>query len=329
MITFLLLGACSTDAAPAKAAVEAVVRTAAVEAATWTPEVELTGTLEPRASVQLGFDVPGRLDSIRAERGQQLAEGAVIATLDARMAEAQAGQADAAVAGATAQLAAGEAAFTRATSLHTAGAMSDQDYQSAEAQVLAGRAGVEQAKAAARLARTHLDNHTLRAPIAGVLTMAPDNAGTMVGAGTPLFYLEDLSALQVKLSAPESASWLAAGQVATVWPAGAAAGVAGSVTRVIPALDPATRRIPVEVSVAASPALRAHAFVRVKVTGSSPIAAFRVPKSALVARPEFSVVVQGVGATPVVVLGEEGDSVLLMGALVPGAVVLLDPPAAS
>jgi RND family efflux transporter MFP subunit len=329
MIPLLLLGACSTDAAPAKAAVEAAPRTAAVEAATWTPEVELTGTLEPRASVQLGFDVPGRLDSIRAERGEQLAQGAVVATLDARMAEAQAGQADAAVAGATAQLAAGEAAFTRATSLHAAGAMSDQDYQSAEAQVLAGRAGVEQARAAARLAHTHLANHTLRAPIAGVLTMGPDNAGTMVGAGTPLFYLEDLSALQVKLSAPESASWLAAGQVATVWPAGATVGTTGAVTRVIPALDPATRRIPVEVSVAASAGLRAHAFVRVTIAGSTPIAAFRVPKEALVARPEFGVVVQGAGLTPVVVLGEDGDDMFLMGALVPGVQVLLDPPAAS
>lgn len=330
----LIASACSRQGEPAVATAAATVelRTAAVESAPWSPTVTLDGTLEPAASVQLGFDVPGRMDSLLVSRGAQVTRGQAIASLDDSMARAQLAQAEAAVEGAEAQLAAGEAGWARAQQLKAAGGMSDQQYKDAEASILAGRAGVEQARAAAALARTHLANHTLRAPIAGTLTNGPDNAGMMIGAGTPLFFLEDLSALQLKGSVSESDTWVREGMAVTVASGAPGSGLtaAGVVARVIPALDPTTRRLPVEVRLEGAPAgFFAHSYARATISASEPVTVAAVPRAAVVARPDFCVIVAE-GTTyrrvPVEVLSETGDRALVRGNLPAGTSVVLYPP---
>lgn len=332
LLLLSLLAACTDKPAATPAAQAAAAaptrRTANPVAATWRPEEELTGSLDPVAQVQLGFDVPGRIEQLVAQRGALVRKGDAVARLDARMAEAQLAQAEAAVAGARAQLAAGEAGFARVQKLREAGGVSEQQFTDAEGGLLAGRAGVQQAEAAMQLARTNLAWHTLRSPIDGTVTNGPDNAGMLVGAGTPLFLVEDLSALQVKATAPESARWIAEGMDATVLLADGTS-LPGKVTRVIPALDPATRRVPVEVRVDSPPAeVRAHAFARVKVVGSTDIQAWSLPSAAVVARPEFCVFLAGDTPTkvPVEVLSIDGETTLVRGALSAEQAVLVDPP---
>jgi RND family efflux transporter MFP subunit len=329
------LVACQPEASSprASASVTAELKSTPVGTAEWTPVITFDGTLDPLAAVQLGFDVPGRISRLLVERGATVRAGEAIATLDDGMARAQVAQADAAVRGAEAQLAAGEAAFTRAESLKAAGGLSDQQFKDAEAAVLAGRAGVEQARAAARLAHTHLDNHTLRAPIGGTLTNGPDNAGMMIGAGTPLFLLEDLGALQIKGSVSEADIWVREGMPVTVVSGvpGSDAKLEATVTRVIPALDPVTRRLPVEVRIGGAPAgFLAHGYARATIRASAPVTVFSVPKSAIVARPDFSVVVARPGGTyervSVEVVEERGEDRLVRGHLVAGDPVVLYPP---
>jgi RND family efflux transporter MFP subunit len=337
LVLLLLLGCAAEPAATPAAAAAAVnaaaLRTATAEAAAWRPTEELTGSLEPIASVQLGFDVPGRIEALLVQRGQRVRRGDAIARLDASVAQSQLAQAEAAHAGASAQLAAGEAAFARVKALKEAGGVSEQQYADAEAGVLAGRAGVEQAAAAVRMARTNVGFHTLRSPIDGVVTNGPDNAGILTGAGTPMFLIEDLSSLQVKATAPESASWLREGLDAVVLPGtpGSFDGAPARIARVIPSLDMATRRIPVEVRVdSPPPTLRAHAFARVRVSAGEDTMVIAVPKGAVVARPEFCVLVQadgGVKKVPVEVLDYQGERTLVRGiGLEAGATVVVDPP---
>ena len=336
MIVFLLslLAACApegtTPAAHAVAA-PAALRTARAEPVAWTPSVELTGTLAPIASVYLGFDVPGRIERLLVQRGARVAPSQPVARLDASIAEAQLAQAEAAVAGAKAQLRGAEAAFARLTTLRGAGGVSEQQDGDAEAGVEAGRAGVQQAEAAALLARTHVANHTLRSPIGGVVTNSPDNVGAMTGAGTPVFVIEDLSALLLKATAPESAGWLQADMSAEVLLPGGAV-IPATVTRVIPSLDPQTRRIPVEVRVdAPPPTLRANAFARVRVTGAANVDAWKVAEAAVVARPDYRVYVVGPEGRPtavsVEVLERADGAVVVRAALTDGAELVLNPPA--
>jgi len=308
------------------------IQTAAVEAASWRPEAEVTGSLEPIASVQLGFDIPGRLKSVLVPRGATVQTGDALATLDRAIAGAQLAQAEAGLAGAKAGADAAATAWKRLEAVGNA--VSEQQRTEVSAQLQAAQAQLEQARAGAQLARTQLSYTTLRAPIAGVVTQGPDNAGALVGAGMPLFVIEDLSALRLKGTAPESESWLAEGLSVTVYPGapGATEGVPAVVERVLPSLDPATRRVPIEIRVDAPPSsLRAHAFARAVVQAGSDESVWAIPRGALVAQPDFSVfVVTDTSAAPtrvpVAVLREAADRVLVRGALTAGAQVVVNPP---
>lgn len=321
----------TSESAEAAAMVEAaVVRTAPLEAARFAPVTEITGSAAPVRSVQLGFDVPGRIERVLANRGDRVLEGQALASLDGDVASAQLAQARAGVAAAEAGAAAAEDGWKRVQQLTDA--VSPQQLAQAEAQVKGARAQLEQARAAERVAQTNVALHTLRAPFAGVVTSGPDNAGALVGAGMPLFVIEDLSALRVKGSAPESDGWLTGGLPATVRAGTGAETAPAVVERVLPSLDPATRRVPVEVRIDAPPPwLRAHAFVRVEVRSAAEVDAFAVPRGALVARPDFAVlVVPGPSAAPVhvpvTVLAQEGDRVVVRGDLHPDDRVAVDPP---
>lgn len=325
-----------TGAASKAEAAPLTLRYGLAEPARHRPQTEITGSLDPVQSVQLGFDVPGRVQRLLVNRGDTVSKGQAVAVLDSSIAAAQADQAAAAVAGAEAQLVAGESGFERARRLKDAGAMSEQDWSTAQASVLAGRAGVQQARAAAAMARANLEHQTLKAPFAGVIQNGPDNAGIMTGGGTPLFLLDDISSLQIKGTAPEdTAGWLREGLDAIVFSAtpGATVGVPAKVLRVLPSLDVATRRLPVEIRIEAPPGtLKAHGFARVVIDGGSDIDAWSVPRAALVARPDFCVFVAVDGAAaapkrvPVTVLVEHGDSIIVRGDLTAGAQVVLDPP---
>lgn len=334
LLVGMWLAACSAEApAPPTVASAAVLKTAQVATEPWTPELALDGTLEPVASVQLGFDVPGRIEVLHVRRGAVVSRGEVLAKLDDSMARAQLAQAESAAKGAEAQLAAGEAAWSRAQQLKAAGGLSDQQSQDAEAAVLAGRAGVDQARAAVQLASAYVANHTLKAPIAGTITNGPDNVGAMVGGGTPLFFLEDLSAFQLRGSVGEGDTWVTAGMPVAVSPGtpGSILSVEAVVLRVIPALDPVTRRLPVEVSIdPAPPGFLAHGYARARIRALQPVQVLAVPRAALVARPDFSVVVdRGEGIyerVSVEVLGEHEETALLRGKLAEGDRVVLYPP---
>lgn len=326
----VVMGCDSGAPAEAANAVPLAVTTAPVQTARYRPQIEITGSAEPVRSVQLGFDMPGRLRTLEVKRGDVVEEGQALATLDASMASGQHTQAAAGVAAAEAALAVAQDASDRLAQLGDLA--TPQQRAQVEGQLKGSRAQLDQALAGERVASTSLWHHTLRSPISGVVTTGPDNPGTLVGAGTPLFTIEDLSALRVKGSAPETASWLVEGLGATVRAGTAAETAPAVVERVIPSLDPATRRLPVEVRVDEPPAwLRAHAFVRVDVSAAEEVEVFAVPKGALVARPDFAVlVVPGPSVAPVrvpvTVVGEESDRTLVSGALQAGDQVAVDPP---
>lgn len=330
MLIALILACDNTSPEAEDAAGGPTVTTAPVVATRWRPTVEITGTLQPVASVQLGFEIGGRLASLRIQRGAVVAPGDELATLERAIAAAQTDQAHAGVVAAEAQLALAEQAWRRVEQVGDA--VSDQARTEARTGRELAAAGFEQARATERMARTQLSFTTLRAPIGGVVTGAPDNAGALVGPGAPLFVIEDLAELRLCGTAPASEAWLVAGLDVEVFPGtpGAEAGFPAFVERVIPSLDPATRRLPVEIRVPSPPpVLRAHGLARAVITAAEEEEVWSIPKGALVARPEFAVLVlvgDSPSRLPVVVLQESDGQVLVRGELGPHPSVVVDPP---
>jgi len=165
----------------------------------------LTGTLRPRREADIAFRATGRLTERRAEVGQQVSKGDLLARLDpadlalaARQAEAQLASAQA-----TARNAAAEAGRSRTllAAGHVAAAFNDQR----EATARAAAEAVTSAQAGLELARNRLSYAELRAPADGVVTTLLAETGQVVTEGTPIFRLAETAERELVVAVPESA----------------------------------------------------------------------------------------------------------------------------
>lgn len=281
----------------------------------WRPTVRLEGTLQPAMDVDLGFKAPGQLAQIKVKLGSVVKAGQVLAVLDDEAARAQRAAAEAQLRAAEAQLALAEDGERRVSKMNAAGAVAEQQAVQSVNQVKLARAQVDAAKAQLSLAETAVGNHSLKAPFAGVVTQAPTALGMIVGAGTPLFHLTDVSKLRlIGTINQEDATLADVGAAIQVQVDGRSA--AGRVTAVLPTLEPATRRVRVEAEIDnnVTPQLRAGSFVRSQIEGAEEVAVLRFPSTIL--RPgiddEVFVVEGGKLRGRTIAYSNQGDGTILV-----------------
>lgn len=215
------------------------------------PREEITGALNPAKELKAGFEVAGRLAHILARKGAAVAEGQVIAQLDPEIANAQVQQAEAAVQAAEAQSAIAADVAGRNAELAKTNTVSEAQARNTSSSAAAAAAQLQAARAQLAQARANRRRHDLRAPFAGVLIDAPDQVGATVAAGVPLFTLEQLDPLVLKLTVSASSrALLKTGTRVQVEAVGGGAATGEAYVRaVIPSADPSTRRVPVEIVV--------------------------------------------------------------------------------
>jgi RND family efflux transporter MFP subunit len=246
------------------------------------PRIQATGDLEPLQAAGIGFAVPGTLERIEVKRGQQVSQGAVLASLDADAARAAMAQAEAGVAAAEAQLRLADDALARQAAIRKEGGISDAQLFQAQSQRDQAAAQLLGAKAQREQAQVALRHHTLRAPFPGVVIKVPDGVGFAVGPPASLFTLETTRALTLKTSiTQEEAIELAVGDAGQVsvpatgeaTPGPEQTGPAADARRarirlLLPSVDPGTNRVPVEVAVPNPEGrFRPHSFARFELLG--------------------------------------------------------------
>ena len=115
------------------------------------------------------------------------------------------------------------------------------------------------------------------------MTRVPSGVGAVVGPGAVEFELMDLGALKLKGSVGEQdANLVHPGSVVEV--SGEHGTVTGTVTTVLGAVDPSTRRVPLEALIENKKeglALRSGAFVRARIEGGAALPVLRLPHEAL------------------------------------------------
>ena len=159
----------------------------------------LTGTLRPRAQVQVVAEVQARLLRVLRDEGARVAKGEVLAVLDDTDYRLANDRARAALAVAEANRAHALAEKERADNLLKTGGITDKDHLSAQVALQVAEASLAQARAevaiAAPAARAHAGQGALRGPRreAPAPTRAPCSP-----AGTPLFTLVDDSVLEFR-----------------------------------------------------------------------------------------------------------------------------------
>ena len=273
---------CGCDRGAAKRAPaenKARVQVEKIQTADMAETVKLNGEVAAVATVVLTPKVPGRLEQLAVQdetgktvplvEGTRVKAGQPLGVIDLATYVARERQAQAAMALANAQVEDAAREEQRVLALFKEGAATEQMRDKATVGHKVSEAALSQAQAALDLARIDLDESTLKAPIAGVVTAKHIDAGNIVGPGAPLVTIQDVSQVKVVFCLPERAlPQVQSGRtpVTIVADALGATPVTGVVTRLYPAVDKATRTITAEVLLANDDGRwRPGMFVRVEV----------------------------------------------------------------
>lgn len=211
--------------------------------------IVLSGSLNPYRSAEVRAQVPGTVTGIRADAGDRVGEGQVLATIQAAGIRSQAAGAQSGVAAAQANLALARRQLESARMLYEAGAMSEIDFRAAQTQLEAAEAQLAGARAQASTAGEAAERTVVRAPFAGEVSARTVEEGEAVNPGQPLFRVVNTSILELAGQVPvDQAARVSAGQpVEFTLSAYPGRTFSGRVARVEPTADPQTRQVAVYV----------------------------------------------------------------------------------
>ena len=263
----------------------AVTTPASVELAR---NVAATGSIHPWQEGSAGAEGQGwRLAEVRAQVGDTVREGQVLAVFDTRVAQADLAALRASAAEAEATLAEAGANARRARELQTTGAISAQQVTQYLTAERTASARLEAQRAAVRAQELRLAQGTVTAPDDGIITSRHATVGAVVSPGHELFRLIRQGRLEwrAEVAAADLAT-LTPGMPVRVVPTGADP-VTGTVRRIGPTVDTGTRNGLVYVDLPSAPGLRAGSFAR----GDFEIGrgqALTLPQTAVLLREGFS-----------------------------------------
>ena len=242
------------------------IRWAPAEAGTDVQIATLPGQLVPNEdrTVRLGAAAGGRIVTVSVQPGDLVARGRVLVTLqspDAGMAQSDLAKAEAEAASRRAQAQYAKSVRERAERLLALKAIPRQEYERAIADEELASAGLAQAQAELRRARSTAQQLgasasasgliELRSPQPGVVLARTAQPGVVVEAGVPLVVVTDPATLWLVVSAPEQSTSLfrIAGMLHFTVPAFPADTFAAPVVAVGAGLDPATRTLSIRAAV--------------------------------------------------------------------------------
>jgi RND family efflux transporter MFP subunit len=244
-----------SGASPAAAGAAAVVQlapenvaTAAIGEIAAGPAV--SGALTAAREATIRAQVGGSLVALPVDRGQSVAAGAHIARISSRDLEAAFESSTAAVASAETALKVAVAEHQRTEALVKGGALAARELDQTEN----ARSNAEAELAAARARQTsvwqQIDDTTVRAPFAGIVSARPASLGDIVTPGTELLTIIDPSSLRLEALVPsDQIQAVKPGAPVHVSIRGVDDKVVGTVERVSPSADPVTRQVSIFVSV--------------------------------------------------------------------------------
>lgn len=299
------LAGCGSEQNQPKTAPETIARAPVISVhQTIVPDwLNAVGTVRAVRIAQVASQTTGNILEIRAQEGDRVEAGQVLALIDDSQPRAAVDQFAAALAAAQKEVAAADAdaslastTLNRYQQLYDKKSVSPQEfdevkarYQSAEAHREMAQAGEIQANAGLAQARTSLGYTRVRAPFAGIVTAKLVDAGALAAPGTALFTVEDTQNYRLEATVGErDIHLLRAGQAAAV--AVDALGneeLSGKVREIVPAADPSSRSFLVKISLPADSRLRSGLFGRARFMHGQR-QALLIPQSSVVERGQLT-----------------------------------------
>lgn len=311
----LALFSCSEKIEPGNTAPQnsptIVVPVATVAHAVQPVMYDAVGTVRARVSATISSKLMGTILAFMVKEGDLVKSGDLLVQLDDRQVAAQLDQAQAVLAearkaetGAVSAQTAAEAGAQRALlsyrrnrTMLEGGAITQETFESVEAQhkqaqaslaqaramVAAAQFRINQAQAAVDAATVARKDARILAPFDGKVTAKLADAGALAAPGTPLLTLEREGGYRVDLVVPEAyIQSVRTGQAVDVRiPAAGELSIAGTVDVIVPSADQGSRTFVVQVGVSNTESLRSGMFARVPLTIGEQ-KTMRIPESAVV-----------------------------------------------
>lgn len=258
-IALLLAPACSRPLPQRKATAVRVME--AVET-TVQRQARYSANILPATRVDLMFKIGGYVESLAETRGadgkmrlvtegDRVEKGQVLARVKAGEVTEKLGEVRAMGSGAAAQQEMAKQEFERARTLFERGAISKSQFDAARAGYRAATAQAAAASAGAAQVRSAIADMTLRSAIDGVVLKRLVEVGTLVGPGVPGFIVADTSSVKASFGVPDTqlGALKLGSPISVTIEALPGQQFSGSVSRVAPSADLATRVFEVETTI--------------------------------------------------------------------------------
>lgn len=230
LLIFALLTGCGEGEKP-RDRPPPLVTIAAVAPHQFVDRFEAIGTAEANEQVSVTAPVTERITQLGFSDGDFVRRGQVLAVL------AQ-GQESASLSSAAAQARVAEQQLSRISALRARGFATKSSLDTQVAAVASARAGTNEARAS-------LADRVIRAPFSGYVSLRKISVGAVVGAGTEIAVISDLSRIKLDFAIPETS--LASVRVGQSIKAVSAAYpnefMTGTISAIDPVIDPQTRSV--------------------------------------------------------------------------------------
>jgi membrane fusion protein, multidrug efflux system len=243
--------------------------------------VALTGDLHPLETIDVRARIEGDLMAVYVREGDQVRAGQLLATFEASEQESSRASAEADRAAANAELANAQWTLEQNESLFKAGAIAERDLKTSQQAVIAARARLAAAVARLRASGNQARDTRVVAPASGVLEKRLVDGGVHLSRGAPMFTIVRSGTLELAAAVPaRQAAPVRVGQVVHFVADGRR--FDGTVARLSPTIDPATRAVTVYVQVPnPGNTLRGGTFATGRVVARTLTNALAIPTAAL------------------------------------------------
>ncbi|PKN53743.1 MAG: efflux RND transporter periplasmic adaptor subunit [Deltaproteobacteria bacterium HGW-Deltaproteobacteria-13] len=268
-IIIVITGCNAGKPAAENAANPVPVLTQRINKVAFNKEIAVSGSIEGRKTVKLGFMVAGKVNYIAVEEGAMIGAGQLLASLDPENYRIAKEMADA-------NLTQVQDEYDRLSIMHGRKSISEGDYAKISN-------ALKLAKAQQRLQIKNLSDTKLYAPIKGVLLKKGAEAGEIIAAGMPLFVISDIDTVKVNASIPETdLNEIKIGGEARIFISSVDSTLTGKVVEIGSVSEPATRAFNVKIELR-NPGLKVRPGMtaEVKITSAKKMEVIAVPGEAV------------------------------------------------
>ena len=253
----------------------AVARRASIEAGT-----PVTGNLNPAERVDVRARLEGDLVGVYVREGERVRTGQLLARIESSQQESGSRSAAADREAARAEVTTAEWSHEQTEELYKAGAVPERDMRSAQQQLVAARARLAAAESRVRATSNELRDTYVRSPIDGVVESRAVEGAEHVSRGASLLTVVRTDVLELAAAVPARlAGDVRTGQRVRFQADGRR--FEGTVARMSPTVDAASRSVMVYVRVPNDGTLRGGSFASGQIVGRTKADALVVPSAAV------------------------------------------------